>query len=432
MGGKLLNPDFPFNPAKTPFYYGWVIWFLSTLGFLMSIPGQTMGMSVFTDPFLEAFDMTRTELSLAYLFGTVGSSFFLTTAGRWFDRYGGRVMVTFSAFGLGLTVIFISLIDVLAASLKNNMFTIAMVFAGYLGVRFMGQGVLTSCSRNVLMPWFVRRRGLVSGIRGVCVSIGFSLAPFLLALLIAEFGWREALWFLALLVGIFFPSLSYLFLRDKPEDIGLLADGGFPGTDDIPEEAPSKGLGEARRSPIFWLYTASLGIHALFGTALTFHIVSIFEEAGRSRDEAFFYFVPAAVFSTLVNLSASTIVDRYPLRPFQITMLIAFTLGAIGLLNLDAEWGFWLLAGGFGAGGGLWGVISSLAFIRFYGPLHLGEISGFNTSVTVFASAIGPAAFSLALDGFGYYGAAVKICMVVLIVLIILAFLLPQKEFGFD
>jgi len=113
-------------------------------------------------------------------------------------------------------------------------------------------------------------------------------------------------------------------------------------------------------------------------------------------------------------------------------MLIAFTLGAIGLLNLDAEWGFWLLAGGFGAGGGLWGVISSLAFIRFYGPLHLGEISGFNTSVTVFASAIGPAAFSLALDGFGYYGAAVKICMVVLIVLIILAFLLPQKEFGFD
>ena len=216
----------------------------------------------------------------------------------------------------------------------------------------------------------------------------------LLALLIAELGWREALWFLALLVGVLFPSLSYLFLRDKPEDIGLFADGGAPGTDQIPEEAPNKTLGEARRSPIFWLYTASLGIHALFGTALTFHIVSIFEEAGRSREEAFFYFVPAAVFSTLVNLSASTIVDRYPLRPFQITMLIAFTVGAIGLLNLDTEWGFWFLAGGFGTGAGLWGVISSFAFIRFYGPLHLGEISGFNTSVTVFASAIGPAAVS--------------------------------------
>ena len=65
MGSKLLNPDFPFNPSRTPFFYGWVIWFLSTLGFLMSIPGQTMGMAVFTDPFLEAFDMTRTELSLA-------------------------------------------------------------------------------------------------------------------------------------------------------------------------------------------------------------------------------------------------------------------------------------------------------------------------------------------------------------------------------
>ena len=34
---------------------------------LMSVPGQTMGMAVFTDPFIEAFGLNRTELSLAYL-----------------------------------------------------------------------------------------------------------------------------------------------------------------------------------------------------------------------------------------------------------------------------------------------------------------------------------------------------------------------------
>ncbi len=79
---RLFDPKTPFNPAETPFFYGWVIWLLSTLGFLMSLPGQTMGMAVFTAPFIEAFGLTRTELSLAYLFGTVSSSFFLTTAGR--------------------------------------------------------------------------------------------------------------------------------------------------------------------------------------------------------------------------------------------------------------------------------------------------------------------------------------------------------------
>ena len=76
-------------------------------------------------------------------------------------------------------------------------------------------------------------------------------------------------------------------------------------------------------------------------------------------------------------------------------MLLAFCLGSWGFINLNFNWGFWLLALGFGIGGGLWGVISNLAYIRFFGPKHLGEISGFSTSITVFASAIGPAAFSL-------------------------------------
>ena len=80
----------------------------------MSVPGQTMGMAVFTDPFIDAFGLTRTELSLAYLFGTVSSSFFLTTAGRWFDRFGGRLMVTASSIALGAMVVFISVTDQLA------------------------------------------------------------------------------------------------------------------------------------------------------------------------------------------------------------------------------------------------------------------------------------------------------------------------------
>ena len=76
-----------------PFYYGWVIWLLSTAGILVSIPGQTMGMAVFTDHFIDALGLSRTELSLAYLVGTVGSSLFLTRAGRWYDWLGGRLMV---------------------------------------------------------------------------------------------------------------------------------------------------------------------------------------------------------------------------------------------------------------------------------------------------------------------------------------------------
>ena len=55
----------PFDIRRIPFFYGWVIWFVSTLGFLFSIPGQTMGMAVFTDELIDALDLSRTQLSMA-------------------------------------------------------------------------------------------------------------------------------------------------------------------------------------------------------------------------------------------------------------------------------------------------------------------------------------------------------------------------------
>ena len=39
------------------------------------------------------------------------------------------------------------------------------------------------------------------------------------------------------------------------------------------------------------------------------------------------------------------------------------------------------------------------------GQTHVGEVSGFSTSISVFASALGPFIFSAATDIFGSYGA---------------------------
>ncbi|MEK9871450.1 MAG: MFS transporter [Gammaproteobacteria bacterium] len=428
----LIPVTWPFDPKRSPIYYGWVVWVFSTLGFLFSIPGQTMGMAVFTDPFIEVLGLSRTELSMAYLFGTVGSSFFLTRAGRWYDQLGGRVMIAVASFALGVMVLYLSFVDRLADLLGGHAaVTFVLILLGFFGVRFFGQGVLTSCSRNVLLLWFVRRRGLVSGVRSVVTSFGFSVAPLFLALLIAVLDWRGSLWFMAVVVGLIFALLALVFVRDNPASCGLVADGGLAeDAPAAPAEAPSKTLQEARRSPVFWIYALSLGMHALFGTALTFHVVAIFAEAGLGRDVAFGYFFPAAVFSTAANLLASYLVDRMALKPFLVIMLIAFVTGAVGLIHLDEGWGYWVLAAGFGAGGGLWGVTSNLAFIRFFGPLHLGEVSGFNTSISVFASAIGPAAFSLAVDYLGSYTAAAKICLAMLLLLLVAAILIRQQEFS--
>ena len=426
----MSSVNWPFNPSKVPFFYGWVIWALSTLGILFSIPGQTMGLAVFTDSFIEILDLTRTELSLAYLFGTVGSSLFLARAGRWYDLFGGRMMITISSIVLSLMILYISFIDELSSSLGgSSSISFILIMIGYFGVRFFGQGVLTSCSRNVLLLWFVKKRGLVGGMRNVFISLGFSIAPLILASLIALFGWRETLWILAGLGGFGFSLLAFIFIRDNPQSCGMKADGiDFESSEMPPEETESSTLHEVKRSPVFWIYSLSLSMHALFGTAIVFHIISIFEEVGKGKAEAFSYFIPAAIFSTTSNLLASWAADKINLKPILIIMLFSFCIGSLGFINLDTGWGFWVLAFGFGVGGGLWGVISNLSYIRFFGPKHLGEISGFNASLTVFASAIGPAAFSLGFDYFGSYAEPAKICLGFLVILLVTSILLDHKE----
>ena len=103
-------------------------------------------------------------------------------------------------------------------------------------------------------------------------------------------------------------------------------------------------------------------------------------------------------------------------------------LGAWGILHLQYDWGYWLLVCGFGTTSGMWGVLSNLAFIRFFGRRFLGEISGMNMSLTVMGSAIGPVMFSLGLDIFGSYHAAIWLNMLLIFVLLLAAIIIKQEE----
>jgi OFA family oxalate/formate antiporter-like MFS transporter len=424
-----LPANWPFAPRRLPLFYGWIIWLLSTLGILFSIPGQTMGMAVFTDHLIDVLGLTRTQLSMAYLFGTLGSAMILTRAGRWYDQLGGRIMMAAASLALALMLLFISVSDYLAGLVPGNTGpAFLVILIGYFGVRFFGQGVLTNAARNTLLVWFDKRRGLVTGIRGIFVSLGFSLAPLFLAWQIDHFGWRETLWLLAAYCAVF-SLFAIALVRDNPEDCGLLADGARHDKDaPKPEPAPSMTLAEARLTPVFWLYTLALSVHSLFITALTFHVVSIFEEAGRTAGEAFALFLPLAIVATSVNLLAAWLADFHRLKPFLVTMLSCFMLAGWGLTNLTQDWGYWLLIAGVGAGSGLWSVISNLAFIRHFGALHLGEVTGLVTATMVLGSALGPALFSLGLDWSGSYAAPGWVCIALMLPLLIASLAVRQDK----
>ena len=425
-----VSANWPFKPSAFKLYYGWIIWIASALGILCTIPGQTIGIAAFTDSLITALSISRTELSLAYLIGTIISSFYLTWAGKWFDILGARIMISTASICFSLSIIYLSFVDTIGTLLGGSNFgNLSVITLGFFLIRFLGQGVLTNCSRNSLLLWFNEKRGLVVGMRTVVISFGFSTAPLVLGNAIGILGWRETLWFLALFIGLGFSTLAFIFVRDNPKSCGVEMDGLISNSEtSTKKDVESATLLQAKKNPIFWVYSLSFCAHAMFVTAVIFHITSIFAEAGKSPIEAFNYFIPAAIFSTTTNMVTSWLSDKISLKPLLVLMLFVFAVGCLGVINLGREWGFWLLAFGVGTGSGLWGVLTNLTFIRFFGPNHIGEISGFSASLSVFASAIGPALFSLGYDLFGSYTAPAKLSLLLIMCLLVASIFINQKE----
>uniref|UniRef100_UPI003567266F MFS transporter n=1 Tax=Pontiella sp. TaxID=2837462 RepID=UPI003567266F len=185
--------QFPFNPARWPFFYGWMILFWGIIGILLSVPGQTTGVSAFIEPLIEDLGIGRFELSVAYMVGTFSSSFLLTPAGKLFDRIGARWMGFGSCFALGIVLLLLSQVDHLVRPLEKivpETYALSGLLAFlFLLLRLSGQGVLTMSSRNMVMKWFDHHRGLASGISGAAVAFGFSYAPALFSRIIAKQGW---------------------------------------------------------------------------------------------------------------------------------------------------------------------------------------------------------------------------------------------------
>jgi len=73
--GSLPKEHSSFSIRNFPFYYGWIILFVGSLGVLASVPGQTMGVSVFTDFYIQNLQISRVQISTAYMIGTLASSF---------------------------------------------------------------------------------------------------------------------------------------------------------------------------------------------------------------------------------------------------------------------------------------------------------------------------------------------------------------------
>ncbi|MCG8451610.1 MAG: MFS transporter [Spirochaetales bacterium] len=373
-----------------------------------------MGVSVFTNHLISALSLSRVQLSTAYMVGTLVSAFFMTRAGRIYDRRGARPAASTAVLGLALCLLLFTQVD-RAASLLENLFQgglsplvcgFSLAVMGFLGIRFFGQGVLTLVSRTMVMRWFETRRGRVAAIMGIATSAGFSYTPRLLQTLIDAKGWRGAWATLAAVLLLVALPMVLLLFRDSPERCGMEMEQGLKPLKHQSKKntaAPDATLAQARKDPRYWSFALMMAWWALFNTAFTFHVVDIFAFKGASATEAVSLFLPITFVAVASNFLGSWASDSMDLPPLYLLMTLGLICAGGAMFFAGAPWSRYLLIGGFGLSNGLRSVLTNIAWPRMYGRKHLGEIAGSAMSMLVAGSAIGPWVFSLLRTTEGSY-----------------------------
>lgn len=390
------------QPAKkAAIYYGWAIVVVGFLAHIASAFSISSTLAVFLKPLSSDLGISRGVFSLIRSGEIVIGAAAAPVVGTLMDRYGGRWLM--AAGGLITGAGFICLGQ-------------AQSFWQFLLVRWLlispGDSLMGSMVVNVsISRWFVRMRGRALAIAGMGHGLAKVCMPVMAATLMLYFGWRGAwaafgIFALLLVVG---PAL--LFMRRRPEDMGLLPDGGpaEPGeelkpahkqrvADRIASADVEWSRSEALRTPAFWLIAATFGVAQIGVTGLNLHVFSYVSDQGYSTMVAALVMSIIAVMQFSTPMGWGLLADRSDIG--RLIMFKCAIQGAGLLLALSLPGLVPLYAGFFLYGIGMGGtaILAEMIWASYFGRISLGKIRGMGSLVTSLFSAGGPPFFGLLFD----------------------------------
>ncbi|MEO2014050.1 MAG: MFS transporter [Fuerstiella sp.] len=401
------------NPPRRCFP-GWTMLAIAAAGQYMSAPGQSYSVAALKDPMRESLRISETDFSLAYAFATLISAILVPVFGRLVDRYGARIMLPLIAAGLGAGCFQMSRTESLAG-----------LYFGFSFVRTLGQGALFLVSIWLVGEWFERKRGIATAIAGLGGGLSVMTVPVFNNLLIESYGWQTTWVVLAAAVSATLVVPGFLFIRDRPEDLGLHPDGLSPEVAPVSDDPldPAAGASQpikpaitpledswtvhaAIRDPTFWKLLSVPATSGLVGTGLIFHQVALFAQHGLKPREALGLLSVQAVIAMVMSFPAGYATDRIPSRFLLVgamTMLVAATLLVI---TLPFTWMSLVYALVLGMHGSIMRSTATVVWINYYGRAHQGAVRGVAWAIMILASAIGPLPLAFSIDQLGSYAPA--------------------------
>ncbi len=298
-------------------FYGWVVVAVTAVVVLLtagvrSAPGAFL-LSMTDEP-----GWTTASVSFAAAMGLVVFGLAGPISGWLMGRIGVRNVVL-----LSLAITSASLV---ASSLVREVWQLALFFGLLAG---LGTGLVASVlGPTVATRWFIRDRGLVTGILGASNSTGQLVFFPLLTALAVTAGWRAGAILLALLtVALVVPVL--LWVRNDPADVGERPLGAVEGEiAHVPP--PDRGImRRAVRTPDFWFLAGTFFVCGATSNGLIGqHFIPHAVDHGFTAVAASGALAVMGVFNFVGTIASGWLTDRWDPRKL---LLIYYTFRGLSL-----------------------------------------------------------------------------------------------------
>ncbi len=384
---------------------------------------------------IEELSLSREQFGNVFGIFSLVMSVMALAAGYAITRWGLRRVVSTGALGAAAGFFLLSR----AESLTD-------LYLGFAIVAATGLSFSTVLAAQTLaIQWFEKYRARATAIIMVGGALVGMLVNFGNPYILEHIGWRGG-WAVISGVSVTVAVIAALFLRNRPEDLGLERDGAESpsSTDRVekttetpappPEEPdPDWTAAQALRTPHFYILTAVAAVNSLLWGVLSAHGPLHFEDLG---------FTTAAVGGILgIRVGISTFgrligsmgdfFSSAKLLGFSLLIGAAGMAGLIYATNLPLAYTSVVLLG-FGYGAGY--IAVPVVFGDFFGRRAFAGSAGVRYTIVGLSLWLGPRWAGAAADATGSYNASFGVLCVIALVGAVAAFLVrhpgrgPQRE----
>jgi len=333
--------------------------------------------------------------------------------GRITDKYGPKVALIACGLFIGLGFLLMSQV--------NTLWQLYLYYGMLVGIAMGGSDIPIVAT---LARWFVRRRGMMTGIAKAGAGIGIMIVPPLATWLILSYGWRSAYTVIGITCLVVIVSLALLYRRD-PGQISKLPDGDT-GVEEVKSGIDIRqfSLREAIGTRQFWIFATVWFSFNFCLFIVGVHMVPHVTDVGISATIAATIISAIGGFSILGRLGLGGLSDSLGTK-WAFLIAVLFLAASMILIQFAVEvWMFYLFAAIYGiAHGAHWALLSPMVAWLF-GLRSLGVILG----VVIFAGTIGglisPVMAGRIFDITGSYHLAFISCLVLAVVSLVLMLLL--------